>query len=202
MDRRELVKLIALGSALPLVPNKSFAFFRRIHAGLAASPKLRIFNAHQDATVAAMAEHILPLTETPGAKAARVNEFIDLIVADWYSDEERALFLAGLANVDTHTQSLFNKNFVDVTSEMKSEVLRALGEQLEKEKSALASAPIGYRGSTAEPDQNFYYMFRDLTLTGYFTSEIGFTQQLREEIIPGRYDGCVPTSAHGPGKGS
>ena len=202
MDRRELVKLVALGSVLPLVPNKSLALFRGIHASLAAFPKPRIFNAHQDATVTAMAEHILPHTDTPGAKAARVNEFIDLIVADWYSEEERTIFLAGLADVDVRTQSLFNKNFVEATSEQKSEVLRILGEQMAREKSALTSAPLGYRGSTAKPDQNFYFMFRDLTLAGYFTSEVGFTQQLREEIIPGRFDGCVPTSTHEPGRGS
>ncbi len=202
MDRRKLVKLLALGSALPLVPYKSFAIFRGIHASLAGTPRLKIFDAHQDATVTAMAEHILPETNTPGAKAARVNEFIDLIVADWYTEEERTIFLAGLANVDLRTQSAFNKNFADATAQQQSEVLRALGEQMAKEKSALSSAPVGYRGSAAEPDQNFYFMFRDLTLTGYFSSEIGFTQQLHEELIPGRFDGCVPIADHDPGKGS
>ena len=96
MDRREIVKLIAISSALPLVPNRSVAFFRGIHANLPASSKLKILTAHQDATVAAMAELILPQTDTPGAKAARVNEFIDLIVAEWYSEEDRLTFLLDL----------------------------------------------------------------------------------------------------------
>jgi hypothetical protein len=202
VDRRDIVKLITLGSTLPLLPNRSLALFRGIHANLSTSPKLKIFNAHQDATVTAMAELILPQTDTPGAKAARVNEFIDLIVADWYSEEDRTFFLAGIADVDARTQSLFKKDFVDASLGEKSEILRGLGEQLAKENAALASAPIGYRGSTAEPEQNFYFMLRGLTLTGYFTSEVGFTQQLREEIIPGRFDGCVPMTTHEPGKGS
>ena len=71
-----------------------------------------------------------------------------------------------------------------------------------EEAAALVSAPVGYRGSTPNPDENFYFMFRDLTLTGYFTSEIGFTQQLHEEIIPGSFEGCAPSPAQQPGKGS
>jgi hypothetical protein len=201
MDRRNILKLIAIGSALPLLPNKSLAMFREIHASLALAPKLKILNAHQDATVTAMAELILPQTDTPGAKTARVNEFIDRIVADWYSKEEQSRFLAGLTVVDNHAQSLFGMNFADATIEQQSAVLRALGEQMTEEAAALVSAPVGYRGSAPEPEDNFYYMFRDLTLTGYFTSEVGFTQQLHEEIIPGHFEGCVPFTAQQPGKG-
>jgi hypothetical protein len=202
VDRREVVKFIALGSTLPLVPGKLFAFFRGIHSALAASPKLKILNGHQDATVSAMAELLLPQTDTPGAKAARVNEFIDLIVADWYSEQERALFLAGLADVDVRTQSLFGKTFVDATIDQQSEILRGLGEQLAQETGAMVDSAAGYRGSLQEPDGNFYFMFRGLTLTGYFTSEVGFTQQLHEEIIPGHFEGCTPLAAPAPGKGS
>jgi hypothetical protein len=149
-----------------------------------------------------MAELILPQTDTPGAKAVRVNEFIDHIVADWYSDQDRVRFLAGLADVDARTQGLFKKDFVDASAEQQSEILRALGEEMAQAREALATAPRGYRGADPEPDDNFYFMFRQLTLTGYFTSEAGFTQQLREEIIPGRFDGCIPFEARTPSKSS
>ena len=192
MDRREALKLLAVSSALPAIPAEWMATFRAIHAGLGNGPALKILNAHQDATVTAMAELILPQTGTPGAKAVRVNEFIERIVAEWYSDEDRARFLAGLAGVDARTQNLFKKNFVDVSPEQQSEILRALGDEMTLATEALAKAPRGYRGADPEPEDNFYFMFRQLTLTGYFTSEAGFTQQLREEIIPGRFDGCVP----------
>jgi hypothetical protein len=202
LDRREIVKMLALGSALPVIPGDAFAFFRGIHLGLASPTKLKIFNAHQDATVTAIAELILPQTDTPGAKAARVNEFIDLIVADWYSDEERALFLAGISNVDTRTQALFGKDFVDASASQQADILRGLGDQMAEATSALNAAPRGYRGENPEPDDNFYFMFRNLTLTGYFTSEIGFSKQLREEIIPGHFEGCTPIATPAPGKGS
>src|SRR5271170_1312661 len=173
------------------MPGPVWTAFRAIHGNLPAAAQLKIFNAHQDATVTAMAELILPQTETPGAKAARVNEFIDLIVAEWYEEEERGAFLAGLAEVDARTQRLFGRDFMDAAAEQQADILRGMGDELAEAMAALETAPRGYRGSKPEPEGNFYLMLRDLALTGYFTSEIGATQQLHEEIIPGHYDGCV-----------
>jgi len=192
VDRREVLKFLTLSSALPAVPSEWMAAFRAIHAGSAATPALRILTPHQDATVTAMAELILPQTDTPGAKAVRVNEFIDRVVAEWYSDEDRARFLTGLAGVDARARSSFKEDFVDVSPEQQSEILRVLGEEMAQATQALEDAPRGYRGADPEPGEDFYFMFRQLTLTGYFTSQAGFTQQLHEEIIPGRFDGCVP----------
>ena len=202
MDRRKVLKLLAVSSALPVIPAEWMATFRAIHAGLGNGPALKILSAHQDATVTAMAELILPQTGTPGAKAVRVNEFIGRIVAEWYSDEDRARFLAGLAGVDARTQSLFKKDFVDLSPGQQSEILRALGDEMAQATEVLAKAPPGYRGTDPEPEDNFYFMFRQLTLTGYFTSEAGFRQQLREEIIPGRFDGCFPIETSTASKSS
>ena len=202
MDRREVLKLLGLSSALPAMPAEWVGAFRAIHASLGSTPALKILNPHQDATVMAMAELILPQTDTPGAKAVRVNEFIDRIVADWYSDQDRVRFLAGLATVDARTQGLFQKDFVDASPPQQSEILRALGEEMAQSTETLANAPRGYRGADPEPEDNFYFMFRQLTLTGYFTSEAGFTEQLHEEIIPGRFDGCIPFGPPVASKGS
>ena len=201
MDRREVLKLLALSSALPALPADLLAAFRSVHADLPATPALKVLSAHQDAIVVAMAELIIPRTETPGAKDTRVNEFIDQILAYWSTDEDRGRFLAGLADVDTRTQKLFNKNFVDASAGEQSDILRLFGEELAQATAALANAPRGYRGSLPQPDNNFYLRFRQLTLIGYFTSESGFTQQLHQEIIPGRYDGCIPLPAV-PAKGA
>lgn len=192
MRRREVLKLLALSSALPAMPAELLAAFREVHANLGAIPALKLLNPHQDETATALAELIIPQTETPGAKAARVNEFIDLILAEWSSDEERNLFLSGLADLDIRARSLFGENFVDASHAQQSEIARGLGDEMAQAEAALTSAPRGYRGSDPEPEGNFYFMFRDLTLTGYFTSEIGATQQLHYEIIPGRFEGCTP----------
>ncbi|MGB7845063.1 MAG: gluconate 2-dehydrogenase subunit 3 family protein [Candidatus Acidiferrum sp.] len=202
MDRRDALKLLALGSALPAMPVELLSAFREIHEGLVAAPALKVLSPHQDSTVTTMAELIIPATDTPGAKAARVNEFIDRILADWYSEEDRTHFLAGLANVDARTQSLFQRDFADASPAQQSDILRSLGEEMSEAAAALAAAPRGYRGSSPEPEHNFYFMFRQLTLTGYFTSEAGFTLQLHEEIVPGRFDGCVPFTPSTETKGT
>ena len=202
MDRRGVLKFLALSSALPAMPGGVLAAFREIHSSLGSVPSLKILTPHQNATVVALSELIIPATNTPGAKDTRVNEFIDRVVAEWYSDEERSRFLAGLADVDARTQHLFQTDFADASPTQQTVILGALGEEMAEAMAALAAAPRGYRGSAPEPDGNFYLIFRQLTLTGYFTSEAGFTLQLHEEIIPGRYDGCVPPSSAAQTKGS
>jgi hypothetical protein len=198
LHRREVLKLLAFGSGVPALGSPLFAACREIHAELGAAPALKILSTHQDATVAAMAELIIPQTDTPGAKDVRVDEFVDRIVSDWYSDEDRQRFLAGLADVDARAQRLFARDFAGAPVDQQLTILRILGEELAEASAALANAPRGYRGEAPQPQNNFYLMFRELTLTSYFTSEAGFTQQLHEEIIPGRYDGCVPLPAAGP----
>ena len=197
MDRRDALKFLGAAVAASALPPPMLAAFREIHANLSQPPALKVLDAHQDATVSAAADLLLPATDTPGAKAARVNEFIDHILADWYSEEDRTIFLKGLADMDVRTQKLFGRDFVSANAQQQAEILRALGEEMAAALIGVASAPAGYRGSAPEPADNFYAMFRELTLTGYFTSEIGITQQLHQEIIPGRFDGCVPI-APGP----
>jgi len=202
LDRREVLKFISAGAALSVLSPPLFAALREIHANLPQVPALQVLNSHQNATVSAAAEFLLPATETPGAKAARVNEFIDHILAEWYSEEERNRFLEGLSDMDARSQKLFGKDFVAAAPEQQAEVFRALGDELALAMEALASAPPGYRGQPPEPEGNFYIMFRELTLTGYFTSEIGATQQLHEQIIPGHFDGCAPIAGIPETKGS
>jgi gluconate 2-dehydrogenase gamma chain len=199
LHRREALKLLASGSAISTLPAPVVAAFRKIHSELTASER-KAFNAHQDATVIALAELIIPETETPGASSVRVNEFMDLIVAEWFSEQERTHFLAGLADVDSRAQKLFGKDFVGAAGQQQAEILHLLGEEMLSEAAALANAPRGYRGSTPEPGNNFYFNFRGLALTGYFTSEAGFKQQLQEEIIPGHFDGCTPAASTGEHK--
>jgi hypothetical protein len=202
LDRRAALKLLAAGTAVSALSPQLFATFRRIHANLPQTPTLKILSAHQDATVTAAAELLLPPTETPGAKAARVNEFIDHILADWYSEEDRKRFLDGLSDMDSQSQKLFGKDFAVASPEQQAEVFQILGDELALALEALANAPPGYRGEAPEPENNFYVMFRELTLTGYFTSEIGATQALHEVIIPGHFDGCTPLATSREQKGS
>lgn len=192
MDRREALRLLATGAALQFAPAKMFAVIREARAIVGAPTALRTLSAEQNALVTAMAELILPRTDTPGATDAGVAAFIDLILTEWYEDKDRARFVAGLADVDSRAQALFGNIFVKCSSAQQSQILIALGEHMVEEAEAIRDQPRHNRGEHPDPHQNFYYMFRGLTLTGYYTSEVGATQELHFETIPDHYDPCLP----------
>jgi hypothetical protein len=194
MQRREALRLVLAGSVLPALSPDLFAFFQEAHppAGYA----LRTLNPHQNATVVSMIDLIIPQTGTPGAKAARVNEFIDVILTEWATDDERQHFLAGLADIDKQSNDLFGKDFVDASPAQQFALLRALDESGTPSR----VRPL-HHGNTIPEDRDkqlqgdFFTVFRGITLHGYYTSEIGFTQELNMQIIPGAGHGCVPLSA-------
>ena len=130
MQRRDALKLLAGTAALPVLSRDVFALFRGVQEQLPAAPSLKTLTPHQDATVTALAEAIIPQTDTPGAKAARVNEFIDVILTEWYDDPERKSFLTGLAGVDTQCHDLFGKDFVDCSAPQQKQILTVLDEEL------------------------------------------------------------------------
>jgi hypothetical protein len=199
MQRRDILKMLATGAVLPVFSSPLAAFFREAQAQTGPGYKLRTLNPHQNATVVVMTDLIIPETDTPGAKGARVNEFIDVILTEWATPEERQNFLQGLAGVDKQSQELFGKDFVDATPVQQVTLLRAMddfaaserGQKPEKHGNTVPEFDTQLRG-------NFYDIFRGITLHGYYTSEIGFTQELKLQIIPGAQHGCEKI---GPGLG-
>jgi hypothetical protein len=184
MNRRDA--LLALGGAAVLV-DPLFAAGRSLHARLGSGAGLKVLDPHQNETVVTIAEMIIPATDTPGATAAKVNEFIDLGLSDWFDANERKRFLDGLAAFDERSRKRFTKDFTTSTPDQRTELL----ELLDAEVAGLRDA--GRQGARREPTpaQGFFRMMKRLTLLGYFTSEVGVTEELHNPIIPGRYDGCV-----------
>jgi len=188
MQRRDVLRIFAAGAVLPAFSPELLALFRQ--AQPPPGYKLRTLTAHLNETVIAMAEQIIPATDTPGAKAARVNEFIDVILTEWATPDERAHFLAGLEDTDKQSQKLFGKNFVDASSDQQLAQLRAIDDVTLAGRVARA-----HHGNHVEPpDQqlkgDFWEVFKRITVHGYYTSEIGFSQELKLQIIPGAQHGC------------
>jgi hypothetical protein len=194
MQRREVLKLLAAGAAIPVLSPSLMAHFHEAQAQVGPTYKLRTLSPQQNAQVVAMIDLIIPATDTPGAKGARVNEFIDVVLTEWATDSERQDFLNGLANVDKRSSELFGKNFTDASVEQQTTLLRAMDD--------VAMAGHANRrarhGNTIPEERdmqlhgNFWDVFKGITLHGYYTSEIGFTQEQNLQIIPGAYHGCVP----------
>ena len=109
MNRRDALRMLTAGAVLPALTPELFAFYRQAHPD--ATYTLRTLGPHQNDMVVAMIDQILPATDTPGAKAVRVNEFMDVILTEWANDEERRRFLGGLADVDRQSNTLFGKDF-------------------------------------------------------------------------------------------
>ncbi len=146
----------------------------------------RTLTEEQDRLVTAIAELILPATETPGATAARVNEFVDLLLSDWLDAEERDRFLAGLADLEDRCRSRFERPFLELSAAEQLELLAPL----DAEAAALRQAAA--RAGREVDELPFFGMMKEMTLVGYYTSEIGMRQELKYLENPGSYSGCVP----------
>src|ERR1700746_942611 len=196
MQRRDALRIFAAGAVLPVFSPELLALFRQVQPPPGYA--LRTLTPHLNDTVVAMAEQIIPATETPGARGARVNEFIDVILTEWATPEERASFIEGVENIDKESQKLFGKNFVEASSEQQLAQLRAIDDVTFADR----VARVHHGNHVEPPDQqlkgDFWEVFKRVTVHGYYTSEIGFAQELKLQIIPGAQHGCQPLA---PGLG-
>ncbi len=205
MKRRDALKLIAGAATLPALYSQDLlALGREIHQQLGAAAAPRTLNSRQNATITAIAEMIIPATDTPGAREARVPEFIDLILTEWCSGADCQRFLQGFADTDARSRKMFGKDFVDGTPQQQTELLTLFDEELTQLREANPGerhhASAARRETESPVERNFFYMMKRLTLIGYYTSEIGWTKELgRPPVHMGPYQACVPL-ANSPGK--
>ncbi|SFS38127.1 gluconate 2-dehydrogenase subunit 3 family protein [Sphingobacterium wenxiniae] len=161
-----------------------------------------LFEAESTNLLGDLAEAILPKTSTPGAKEAGVGEFIPVMIRDCYDPVDQKAFLEGLSGVDERAQKEFNKKFQELSKEEQLQFVNKWdkeAQEFQKERSEKQNAlyekaeKSGKKREEAEQLPNhFFHMLKQLTLTGFFTSELGMTQALRFVKIPGRYDGYYP----------
>ena len=177
MNRREVLLLLAGTAALP---DQLLAVGRAVHKRVRAGT-LRALDPHQNATVATIAELIIPKTDTPGAREAGVPAFIDVMLAEWGDDDQRKVFTAGLANVDERSRALFGKDFIASSAEQQVQILTDLDAELAR-----------LRDTKSDTSKNFFQGMKWLALTGYYTSEVGATTEQHFRIVPGRYEPCYP----------
>ena len=193
MQRREALRVMFAGAVLPAFTPEVFAMFRQ--AQPPPGYAMRTLAGHWNDTVVAMIDQVIPATDTPGAKGARVNEFIDVILTEWALPEERKNFLDGLAEIDKQSQSLYGKNFSEATPEQQVVQLRAIDDAVMTNRTVRPRHGNTVTKPDAQLEGNFWEVFKRITIHGYYTSEIGFTQELKMEIIPGAQHGCNPMPA-------
>ena len=97
MQRRELLRVLGASTALALIPGEAFAAWTRVASGIRPANGL---TEAQLARVAAIADTILPRTDTPSASDVGVPDFVNVIVSENYRDADRDVFVAALEQID------------------------------------------------------------------------------------------------------
>ena len=192
MLRRDVLRVLSAAAVAPVLPQEVTFLLRQ--AQPPAGYGLRTLTLHQNAVVVAMIDLILPATDTPGAKAARVNEFMDVILTDWATADERERFLAGLDDVDTQANAVFGKNFLDASLVQQTVLLQALDDSVDWAQPLPKEPAVSSSRRFNQLRGEFFRSFKLMTIHGYYTSEIGQTQELKREIIPGVFHGCAPVA--------
>jgi glucoside 3-dehydrogenase (cytochrome c) hitch-hiker subunit len=193
LDRRQALRKLAVGgigaATAPLWSDRlteralahadPHAHAAAATAKSAAPWKPKVFDAHQNATVTTISELIIPQTDTPGAKAAKVNEFIDLVLSD-APPAERSQFLRGLEWMDARAKALYGADFVSAKPDQQTALLTQV------------SAP-GDKSADDRLGREFFDAIKGMTITGYYTSEIGLEQELGEDsnLFFLEYPGCT-----------
>lgn len=174
IDRRD-----ALAGIVTMFGAALFAPIARAASGKGAvidtgPPSVGVFTAEQRALVSALSERVIPTTDTPGAIAAEVPQFIEKLLADWAMPEDKEPILAGLEAIEARSRRDYKVAAAKAAPEQQDALLTlAMNDRL----------PGG---------EDFFDKFRQLVITGYYTSEIGITQEREYLPVPGRYDGAYP----------
>lgn len=194
MERRELLKMIAVLTGGAVIGGEVF-----LSGCKTAAKKDAGFSTENIAMLDEVGETIIPTTNTPGAKAAKIGDFMKTMVTDCYTQAEQDAFTKGIGQLDDASEKGNGKSFMESTPEQRHSLLVALekeakefnGKKNDSEKSARESSKTGGKDFTAAP-VHYYTMMKQLTLFGYFTSKPGATQALRNVPVPGKYIGDLP----------
>jgi hypothetical protein len=180
MSRREAIKraamLLGVAFSPSLVEN---ALQAQTAAASGATAKPVYFSAKQFEAVSAIADRILPRTDTPGALDVGVPAFADLMYGKFLSAADQKVVVAGLAELEAASGAAHRRGFAQLTPEQQDALLTKVAE------------------ASKTKERTFFHQIKELVVLGYFSSErIGKTV-LHYDPVPGRFDGCIPIAEVG-----
>ncbi|TCM22096.1 gluconate 2-dehydrogenase subunit 3-like protein [Novosphingobium sp. PhB165] len=140
------------------------------------APSVQVFTPDQRALMSALSERVMPTTDTPGAIAAGVPAYIEKLLADWAVAEDREPILSGLAEIDARSRQDYGLPAVQAKPDQQDALLTLTMND---------ALPGG---------AEFFKAFRQMVIVGYYTSEIGITQEREYLPVPSEYNGAFPYS--------
>ncbi|NUR54013.1 MAG: gluconate 2-dehydrogenase subunit 3 family protein [Acidobacteria bacterium] len=184
LNRRDALRRLAagaLGAAAAPAWVQSLAALARERAYIQATTSAasapgwtpKALTPAQNEAVIALTEIIIPETDTPGAKAAKVNQFVDWVLADAPA-AERDKFTSGLAWVDGRSRARFGQPFAAASPEQQTALLTPLAEA----ESGGAASAVSSEDATGVA---FFRAIKSLTINGYYSTEIGLRQALGDD---------------------
>ncbi len=196
MNRRDAISRVALIMGGAVIGAEFFISGCKSTSSQVAD----LFQPDNVAFLNEVADTILPTTSSPGAKAANVGAFMGVMVRDCYTPADQKVFMEGLTKLNDAAQKQAGGKFMDLTADKRTALLVALDKEQKdyttQKNKTLADDAAKHKGEAdykgPEMPNHYFRMMKELTLLGYFTSEIGATKALRYVAIPGRYDGDVP----------
>ncbi len=179
MERRDALKNVAclMGGTISAVT------LGVINHGCKPEPKRENtsrFNNNQKKIISEIAETIIPSTDTPGAKAAGVGSFIIMMIRDCYPTAIQRSFADGVEEVEKRSKSFYGHSFISISPENRKELL-----------TEFETDTLEMNGMENSKGPHFFQLMKELTVLGYFTSEVGVAQVLSYVANPGRYEGCI-----------
>lgn len=195
MERRELLKMIALATGTAVIGGEYLlSGCKNTDAGKGIS-----FSDADIAFLNEVAETILPKTNTPGAKDAKVAEYMKVMVTDCYTEANQNAFYDGIKQLDEACKKMYQVGFMKASTEQRKSLLIALDKEAKdfqkvksvKEKELSEKASKEHDKKFTFAPNHYFTMMKQLTLSGFFTSEIAATQVLRYVAVPGKFEGCI-----------
>jgi hypothetical protein len=200
MQRREAVKYISILLGGTVIGADAFITGCKTKTG-----NIHEWSDDDIAYLNEIGETILPQTSTPGAKAADVGRFMTVMINDCYEEGDQKVFREGMSKLNDAADKKFNNGFMKLSSQQRHDLLVELDKQAKDQqkkvddfnkKEDLKDREETSRGNLKYVRQHmaphYFFMMKQLTMLGYFTSKVGMTQALRYEPVPGRYEGCIP----------
>lgn len=178
MNRRDVLKRTSLILGCSITAGTTIAFLNGCQADPGLDWEPTFLDVDNSKLVGVVTDIIIPTTDTPGAKEAKVDRFIDAMMGSW-SPENRERFILGLAQFNEKSTLKFNKTFVKCSVEQQTEIVDEMVAEAKK------------------TNPHIFKSLRELTILGYCASEEGATSLLNYDPVPGPFKGCVPFSEVG-----
>jgi hypothetical protein len=179
LTRREAIRRTALLLGVAVTPSLLTAVLHAQTVPRRADAGPAFLSQPQFETAGAIAERILPKTDTPGARDVGVPAFLDLMYGKYLTEAEKRVFAAGLEEVDAASAASGRRRFPMLSAEQQDGVLTKIATAAQNR------------------EKTFFHLIKELTLLGYFTSEPIGKNVLHYDPIPGRFDGCIPLAEVG-----